>query len=178
MRSLFSTAGLARASARRPWRTLGVWLAIIVVAVVASGAFSGSLSDEAEFTNKPESVQADELLEGRMRGEDPLTETVVITSTSATVDDPAFKQVVEQTTTNLRGMPNAVASAVNYYELEAAGDPAAASLVSEDRRTTIMPVTMVGNFDDAAEYGESYVATVSASAAVASCLRSISWATR
>src|SRR5918994_146826 len=159
MKSLLSTAGLARASARRPWRTLGAWLAIIVVGVVASGAFSGSLSDEAEFTNKPESVQADELLEERLRGEDPLTETVVITSTSATVDDPAFKQVVEQTTTNLRGMPNAVASASNYYELEAAGDPAAASLVSEDRRTTIMPVTMVGNFDDAAEYGETYVAT-------------------
>ncbi len=158
MKSLFSTAGLARASAHHPWRTLGVWVAIIVVAVVTSGAFGGTLSDELNFTNEPESARADELLEERLRGEDSLIETVVIRSTGATVDDPAFQAVVERTTADLRAMPNAVAEATNYYELEAAGDPAAASLVSEDRRTTIMPVTMVGTLDDAATYGADYVA--------------------
>jgi len=159
MKSILSTAGLARASAHHPWRTLGVWVALIVVAVVASGAFGGTLSDELTFTNEPESAKADQLLEERLRGEDSLIETVVILSTGATVDDPAFQAVVEQTTADLRGMPNAVAGTTNYYELEAAGDPAASSMVSADRRTTTMPVTLVGTLDDAAKYGADYVAT-------------------
>ncbi|MDP8907795.1 MAG: efflux RND transporter permease subunit, partial [Chloroflexota bacterium] len=159
MKSLLTTAGLARASARRPWRTLAIWLILIVAAGVVSGVFGGALSDEVEFTNKPESVKADELIEARLRGEDPLIETVVIQSSGSSVDDPAFRSVVERTTAELRAMPNAVASVVNYYELQAAGDPMAASLVSDDRRTTIMSLTMVGNYDDAAEYAAEYVAT-------------------
>jgi len=159
MKSLLSTAGLARASARRPWRTLGIWLLLAVAVVVASGAFGGTLSDEAEFTNNPDSARADALLEERLRGDDMLTETVLVQSTGATVDDPAFQAIVERTTADLRDLPNAVSSVTNVYELQAAGDPSADALVSADRTSTILPVTLVGGYDDAGEYAAEYMAT-------------------
>ena len=33
MKGLLSTGGLARASARHPWRTIGLWVVIVAVAL-------------------------------------------------------------------------------------------------------------------------------------------------
>src|SRR5215211_1834438 len=103
--SLFSTAGLARLSAKRPWTTVGVWLVILVLAIVSTASSLGdALTTEANFLNKPESVRGLDLLEDRLGFDDPLTETVIITSDGKTVDDPAFQQVVADTTAALRGL--------------------------------------------------------------------------
>ncbi len=130
MRSLLSTAGLARASARHPWRTLGLWLVVLVVAGVLAAGMGGALQSEADFTTTPDSKRAAELLEARLHGEAPLSETIVVQSAAATVDDPAVKAVVDQTLTNLRAMPDVVASAASYYEAKAAGAPDAEAMVS------------------------------------------------
>lgn len=59
-----STESLARASARRPWFTIGIWTAIVVVALVLVGTLlSSALTTEATFTNEPESIRAFDLLE-------------------------------------------------------------------------------------------------------------------
>jgi len=160
--ALFSTAGIARTTARRPWRTLGAWVLIIVAMVVLSGSLSNPLTSEDDFTNNPEAVKGADLIEDRLRGSDPLTETVIITSDSTTVDDPAFQQVVADTTAALRNMPDVVASADNYYESLAADVPGAEGLVSEDRLTTIIPVTLAGEYDDVSDYGSLYMDTVEA----------------
>ena len=61
------------------------------------------------------------------RGQDqPVTETVLVRSDTATVDDPAFRQVVEHTAADLRAMPEVVAAVTTYYEAVAAGAPGAA----------------------------------------------------
>ncbi|MDQ3766959.1 MAG: MMPL family transporter, partial [Actinomycetota bacterium] len=129
---MFSTEGLARASARRPWITLGLWVVAIAVAGwISSQYLADALTTSADFTNTPEAVQAEELIEERF-GEEGITEILILSSEDTTVDDPAFEQAV-------RAVQGAAidegGEAVTFFDTE---DP---SMVSEDQRTTLMPVT-------------------------------------
>jgi RND superfamily putative drug exporter len=143
--SRFSTAGIARVSARRPWITLGFWLVLLVLAAAASPMLGDSLTTESTFTNNPESQQGQDLLEARQRGEKPNVETVIVHSHATIVDAPAFKQQVDQIASELSAMPELVTSIATYYQT---GDE---SLVSSDRHSTIIPVTLAGSLDDATE---------------------------
>src|SRR5688572_21303497 len=136
---MFSTAGLARISARRPWIVVALWVLLLVFAGVAATGLGDAFTTESNFTNSPESVQAADLLEARLRdGADPaLTETVIVHSETMTVDDPAFRQVVEQTAAELRTIPEVVSLVTTYYDAVAAGAPDAAGLVSADRNSTL-----------------------------------------
>jgi RND superfamily putative drug exporter len=156
MRSFFSTSGLARASARHPWRVLGMWLVLIVFAGIAASSLGDVLTTDSDFLNEPESVKGENLLEERLRGEEPVTETVIVRSQDATVDDAAFRSVVEQTTADLRAMDGAVESVSNFYE---SGNDA---VVSEDRHTTLISVTMAGELEDAEKHADEYLATIEA----------------
>lgn len=145
--SLLSTGGLASASARHPWRVVAIW----VLAFVVGGYFASTIGDhtttEATFLSNPESIQGLDLIEERMGCRDPLTETVIVASETLTVDDPAFQQVVMDTTNELRSLSGLVdqspQTTFNYFEAKAAPDPAAAAaaegLVSADRHTTLIP---------------------------------------
>ena len=158
----FSTRSLARMSARRPWRTIGIWVLLLVLAGFAASGIGDALSTENSLTNDPESVQADDLLTERLRdgNERPAVETILVRSETSTVDDAAFKHAVEQTTAELRGLTGVVASASNYYEAVAAGAPGADGLVSTDRHTTIIPVTLAGSLDEAMEQSDAYLELV------------------
>jgi putative drug exporter of the RND superfamily len=138
MTTRLSTAGLARMSALHPWRVLGIWLLVLVAAIGLASGLGDVLTTESNLTSNPESVIADELLQTRLRTnhDEPSSETVIVTSTTLTIDDPRFQQVVEQTTADLAAMGETVTGATNYY---ASGD---ASLVSADGHTTLIPVTL------------------------------------
>ena len=64
------TERLARTSALHPWRTIAVWAALIVLAVLAVGSLLGSgLTSESKFrASEPGSVTADRLIEERLSG--------------------------------------------------------------------------------------------------------------
>jgi RND superfamily putative drug exporter len=156
MRSLFSTSGLALASARHPWRVISIWLVAIVLAAVSAAGLGSVLTTEANFLSEPESVRGEQLLEDRLRGPKPVTETIVIRSETATVDDPAFRAVVEKTTNDLLGLGTVVKSAVNVYQTESP------QMVSEDRHATIIPVTLLGEFEDAEKNTDAYLEVVEA----------------
>jgi RND superfamily putative drug exporter len=129
---MFSTQGLARASARRPWLTLGLWvLAIAIAGWISSQYLADALTTSADFTNSPEAVQAEELVEERF-GEEGVTEILILTSEDATIDDPAFEQAVRAVQAEAI---DEGAEAVTFYDTE---DP---TMVSDDKRTTLMPVT-------------------------------------
>ena len=101
MSSFFSTAGLARISARRPWIVVGAWVLALVVAIGLSSAFLGdALTVESTSTNNPESVKGIDTLDesGLETEESFLTETVVVQSDRYTIDSPEFQQVVADTT--------------------------------------------------------------------------------
>ena len=141
MRLNLSTAGLARASARHPWRTIGGWLTLLVAAIVLMGTLLGdALTTEATgtLTNNPESVQADDLL-GERLGESNITigEIAVVRSTTRTVDDPAYRAYVERLYGDLTALGEDVVAGGTHYYLT--GDE---SLVSADRFTTLIPLVI------------------------------------
>ena len=88
-----SPESLARASSRHPWRTLLVWVVLIAaMGAVTSSLLSGVLTQDIAFTNKPESVKAQDVLDAKFtQGTKPdSTEFFIIQSGSLTVDDPQF----------------------------------------------------------------------------------------
>ena len=163
MASMVSTAGLARASARRPWSVVGVWALVLVAAIAAQGILGDSTTTEFNFTNDPEAVRGLNLIEDSgLRGGDPVRETVIVRSDDNTVDDQAFRARVEETTAALRARTDLVLpdSVVNYYEAQANGAPEAEGLVSADRHTTLIPVAMAGTIDEANERAADYLSVV------------------
>src|SRR5918999_516458 len=123
----FSTEALARASARRRWLTLGLWIVAVAVAGWLSSQFlSEALTTDANFTNDPEAKRAAELVEDRF-GEEGVAEVFIVGSDSETVDSPAFERTVRglQATATDEG----ALRAVSFYDTD---DP---SMVSEDRHT-------------------------------------------
>jgi RND superfamily putative drug exporter len=124
-----------------------------MLGVLLSGQLADVLTTEVTFTSKPDSVKADTLLEKRLRGPRPVSDTVVVTSATLTTDDPAFRSVIEQTTTSLRGI-DGIASTSNGYEQPDAG------LISGDRHTMLVPVTFSGTFDDAKGHTAAFLDTI------------------
>lgn len=166
-----STSRISASSAKHPWRTIGFWLVLLVVGAACAALFlSDGLTTEIELLNNPESVQGQNLLEERMGYETPLTETIVVSSDSLTVDDPEFKGVVDGVFAQLATMPELVdqdpAKTIDYYDAAAASDPGtqaqAAQLVSEDRSTLLIPVTLIGELDETNDAAEGYIDAIEA----------------
>src|SRR4051794_20722685 len=161
MRMNLSTAGIARISARHPWRTVAAWVAVLVLAVLVQTVWPANTTTDGGLLNHPESQQGWDLLVAHgIRAERHGAETVIVRSATITVDDPAFRATVQRATDALRADTDLVAGAANYYELSAQDPAAAAALVSADRKTTIIPVTLSGSLDDAIKRGGDVLALV------------------
>ena len=133
-----STESIARRSAHRPWIVIGIWAVVLVVSVGLVGALlNDALTYEFKLSNDADSVVADRLIEERHSGPRKTNEIVIIRSDSLTVEDNTFKQKVEDTFRSIVGLgEDIVEGGVHYY---LTGDE---SLVSEDRNTTIILITM------------------------------------
>ena len=153
--------GFARRSARRPWITIGVWVIFLVVGIVLVGSLLGdALTTTFVFTNTPESQRGVDLIEERLRGPFSTNEVIIVQSESLTVDDPAFEAFVTALYAEVSALgPEVIKgdSFINYFQTRAP------FLVSEDRRTTIMPFQMAGDFDDASDNIEDVVDVVDVS---------------
>jgi RND superfamily putative drug exporter len=113
------------------------------------------------FTNNPEAQHGmDILTDAGLADDSPTNETVIVQSSELTVDDPAYREHVELVTNQLRGMEGVVVpdSVVNYYELSADPEtaPMAEGMVSEDGRTTLIPLELAGELDEAALNAPQY----------------------
>ncbi len=140
-----STEGISRACARRPWTVIGGWALILAasIALIAT-SLSGALTTEIAFTNNPESQRAQNLLEERLRGPEPAREVVIIRSSDLTVDDKPFEDFVGAVYGEIGSLgSDVIAGGTNYYETKDE------TLVSKDRRTTILPLVMAGAAVDA-----------------------------
>lgn len=141
---------MARRCARHPWRTVGIWLIVVLLSLVSSAILlSDGLTSEVGFRNNPESKRADTLLEERLTGEKKAQEIVIVRSASRTVDAPAFRELVNDLHGRITALgPEVIEVALNYYQTGSEG------MVSADRRTTIIPLTMAGTTDDAMDHIE------------------------
>jgi RND superfamily putative drug exporter len=87
---------MARACARHPRVTVGIWIAVVAVCgVLAALLLQGVLTSELNFTSKPESKRGDTLLKERFPEATAPSEIVIVRSDSYTVDQPDFRQRVE-----------------------------------------------------------------------------------
>src|SRR4029453_5575052 len=130
-----STQALAAAGARHPWRVVGAWVIVMVLAIVAIVTFL-SLTTEGNPTNNPESQRAEDaaLAAFPPSPETTTTDVVVIRSEQYTVESPRFKAFV-------RGFVDdpeitALEARRTYLENEGSG------LVSEDRHAPLIPLAL------------------------------------
>jgi len=143
MISPLSTGLLARWSARHPWIVIGVWVALMGAAAYAATGLSDALTaEDMDFTNTPESVLGSRLMDQRLGGPEPSVETVIVRATSATADDPAFQALVRKVEGDLLAQKATVAGVADYYAVAALDEKAAAAMVSADRHTVLIPVTL------------------------------------
>jgi uncharacterized membrane protein YdfJ with MMPL/SSD domain len=102
------TERLARASSRRPWRVVAVWVLALVVAMPVIGAFLGDvLTADVEITRETESDRADEVLwrafpESIASQERAISEVVVVRAPRGDVIAPAAEQRVQALARDLR----------------------------------------------------------------------------
>src|SRR3954453_11337261 len=88
------TERLARACSGHPWRTLAVWIAVVLLSVGAAATSLHGLTTDAHVTNNPESERASKLI-GRHFPFDKnkiVTDVLVIRSDTYTVDDRWYAQ--------------------------------------------------------------------------------------
>jgi len=138
---------IARASSRHPWRTIGLWVVLIVAMGAVSNALLGDvLTQEFEFTNRPESVRAQDVIDEKFTNgsEVESTEFVIVQSSSLTVDDPGFREVVTGVQSEVAALDGGILAGppVTYYDVLQQDAEAADGLVSEDRRTTLISVPL------------------------------------
>ncbi len=141
-----STESLARSAARRPWRTLATWVAALVTAGVVSSLFLGdALTTDTDFTNEPESKRAATLVADRIGSADDAMEFVVVTG-ELPVTDPAYRAYVDRLHTAIAALGVDVVRDVGSYLTDEGP-------VSENRRSTLLPVAVAG--DDHTAVGEN-----------------------
>ena len=139
------TGRLARVSARRPWLTIGAWVALVVIASALNvNLLESATTTEFRLAGSFESEQATALLAERLPASQAITEIVVVQSESLTVDDPAFRAKVDLVFTGILALgSDVVAGGAHYYLLN---DD---RIVSADRKTTVMAVFMTGSLAEA-----------------------------
>ncbi len=137
-----SPESLARASSRHPWRTLGTWLVLIVAMGVVSGKYlAGVLSQDMAFTNKPESVQAQDVIDQKFAaGQSEDTEFFIVSSESATAQDPAFQQFVQELKASIQGLGPKVVSAPVFTYVDA--EAQAKQLFTADGHGALIPLQL------------------------------------
>ncbi len=140
-----SSESLARSSALHPWRTVSIWVLIVVAALaITSQLFESAITTEDSFIGEPESAVAERLIETRLLGSEKITEFLIVASESLTVDDPAFREFVGSLTADVSELaPEFIEGVFDYYTV---GDE---SMVSNDRHTTTVNVVMAGDLNEA-----------------------------
>ncbi len=124
------------------WKTAVFgWLAF-VVASVAIGMQVGTKQMKMEDTNSGQSHKADQILKKGFPQSNPLTEIVLVQSSTQTVDDPAFRGTVNDVIRTVKGNPET-------KNFKSPLDPANGDQVSKDRRTVMVVWDMKGDLDGA-----------------------------
>ena len=148
---------LASASSRHPWRTVGIWVVVLVAGFVASATIlSDALTTDFDFTNNPEAKRAQQILEDRKLEQDVIPETIVMVGGDGAVTDPAFGDRVNAALDDLRALgPKVVSQVPESFPLpdEQASDPRIAALgpiPSRDGTAVLFTVILAGDSDQTA----------------------------
>src|ERR1700736_2194434 len=94
-------ARFLRVAARRKWVTIGVWLLVAVVLVVAAEASGGTTVDVFKIPGA-QSEKARELLQQRFPAQAGDTADVAFQARNGTITDPANQAAIAETEANLQ----------------------------------------------------------------------------
>ena len=145
------TGQITRAAARHPWRTLGLWVLLLVAAFAASTTMDLSSNTTTAGT---EASKATNLIDSRLRPETPPEEFVIVESPTTTADEAAFSGFVDSLVGDLRLLEE-VESVTSYRD-------GAEGLVSDDGHVALIIATLTGDEEDAADTAEPLVNIVEA----------------
>jgi uncharacterized membrane protein YdfJ with MMPL/SSD domain len=136
-----TTERLARVCASRPWRTIGAWVGVIVLAVAAAAfGLPGNLTSTGHVTGNHESKQAEDLVYEHFPPDpNAADELVVVRSPTHTVDDPRFDEFM--TSLYNQATPTGVVYRARSY-LDTPG------LVSADRHAALIEIQRRKDVDD------------------------------
>ena len=141
----FSSTALARASARHPWRTMGIWGLVLVAAVaVIALVLPGTLTSQYTFMGDPDSQVGRDLLQDGLDMPPKANEVVIVRSPKLTSEDPAFRDFVLGLQGRIAALGPGVVDGVTSYAR--GGDE---TMVSGDGRTAIVALTMAGDLTQA-----------------------------
>ena len=128
--------------ARHPWRTIVVWVILVLVAVAAiGGLLGGALTTEGNPTNNPQSQRAEDALSAAFppTAGATVTDIVVVRSPRYPVEAPQFQALVRRLASQVR-RAGGVDSVRSYL------DARDQSFVSTDRHATM--VQLAASSDD------------------------------
>ena len=152
---------LAKESSRHPYRTVGIWVALLVAGIASASTLLGpALTTDFDFTNSPEAKRAQQLLEDRQLTEEVITETFVVAGDPGAIDDPAFTGRVNGFITELHGLgPDVFSGLPAAFPLteEQAADPRVAALgpiASEDGSAVLFTGVYADDLDEATPHFE------------------------
>jgi putative drug exporter of the RND superfamily len=142
-----SPESLARASSRHPWRSIVIWVMVIAsMGFVSSRLLGDVLTQEFEFTNEPESVRAQEVIDQKFSGgtEVASTEFFIVQSETLTIDDPRFEEAVGGLQEQIADLDGEILAGppITYYDLREEAPEQAGGLVSRDGGATLIPVDL------------------------------------
>ena len=134
------TGRWARWCALHPRRTVAAWLvAAVVSGVISATLLSGALTTQSTFTGTPESQRALDLIQQRLGRKQPLLDVVIVHSAGQTVEQPGFRRRVGSLQAELaRLRSTGVRVGPTYYQTQAPAQ------VSQDRHSTLIPISMPG----------------------------------
>jgi RND superfamily putative drug exporter len=140
------TQRMAVACARRPWRTVAAWGAVVGLSLASIMLFFGSaLTPEGGLTAETDSSRGLDLVHDRFPDREAVSELVVVVADSGNVDDPQVRATVTDLREEIAGVES-VRSVGDPYAPDAVG------LVSADGDAVLIPVVM-DDFDAADEAG-------------------------
>ena len=134
-----------------------VWAVVLFAGFAAlSTLLSPALSNDFDFTNSPEAIQAQKLLEQKGLEQDVSPESFVLVGGEGATSDPAFAEKVNAALDDLRGLdPSVVLVVPSGYPVseQDASDPQVAALGpidSEDGTAVLFTVILTGDTDKTA----------------------------
>ena len=135
------TGRAGRWSAEHPWRAIGMWLAFVVIAVMAGAAIGTSKLDQADLA-AGESARAIRAMEASF-GVHP-GENVLIRSNAQIVTDPGSRVAIEDLVSKIR----ATGRVTNVHS---PFDPAHRNQISPDGKAALITFDVRGSVEDGAD---------------------------
>src|SRR4029450_4221537 len=142
---------VALASARHPRRTIGAWVAAMLIAFVAIGTLlGGALTTEGNPTNNPQSQRAKDVREAAFPAASSagITDIVDIRSSRYTVDSARFRALV-------RTLAGEMSDAKGVKGVRTYLTTHDALLVSKDRHATMRQLAMPSESSSGMDGGRS-----------------------